>query len=141
MFDAWFITFYNVLFTSLPVMALGILDQDVDDVTCFKYPKLYVPGQRNRLFNNRIFILSLANGVMVASLLYFFTYGVFDVIVNENGKDAATLNVFGTVLAGSLVFVVNLQVRQSCNLISFEACSHQGLSRLSSHLLIRLSGN
>jgi phospholipid-translocating ATPase len=108
-YDAWFITFYNVIFTSLPVLALGILDQDVDDTTCLKYPKLYVPGQRNRLFNVKIFLLSLANGVVASTLLYFFTYGVFHAIVNENGKDAATLNVFQTVLAGSLVFVVNLQ--------------------------------
>ena len=27
LYDAWFITFYNVCFTSLPVLALGILDK------------------------------------------------------------------------------------------------------------------
>lgn len=117
MFDAWFITFYNVIFTSLPVLALGILDQDVDDATCLRYPKLYVPGQQNRLFNVKVFLLSLWNGVLVACALYFFMYGAFNAIVDGDGKDGASLNVFQTVLAGTLVIVVNLQVRQILSIV------------------------
>ncbi|XP_062516349.1 phospholipid-transporting ATPase ID-like isoform X2 [Corticium candelabrum] len=108
-YDAWFITFYNVIFTSLPVLVLGILDQDVDEATCLRYPKLYVPGQQNRLFNVKVFLLSLFNAIVVSTFLYFFAYEAFYLSVDGDGKDAATLDVFQTTLAGCLVLAVNLQ--------------------------------
>ena len=33
-YDDWLQAFYNLLFTSLPVIALGLLDQDVSKVLC-----------------------------------------------------------------------------------------------------------
>lgn len=33
-YDDWLQAFYNLLFTSLPVIALGLLDQDVSKVWC-----------------------------------------------------------------------------------------------------------
>ena len=100
-----------MIFTSLPVLVLGILDQDVDEATCLRYPKLYVPGQQNRLFNVKVFLLSLFNAIVVSTFLYFFAYEAFYLSVDGDGKDAATLDVFQTTLAGCLVLAVNLQVR------------------------------
>lgn len=44
LYDPAFISFYNVFYTSLPVLALGIFDQDVDDRMSLRYPLLYTPG-------------------------------------------------------------------------------------------------
>eukprot|EP00118_Oscarella_pearsei_P013031 m.100197 g.100197 ORF g.100197 m.100197 type:complete len:1253 (+) comp37085_c0_seq9:5030-8788(+) len=109
-YDDWFITFYNVIFTSLPVLAIGIFDQDVPDDVSLKYPKLYVPGQQNRLFNKRVFARNLLNGALVSSGLFFIGYGFFNGAVDSEGKDAAGLDAFGDSLAGTLVFVVNIQI-------------------------------
>lgn len=35
-YDDWFLSLYNVLFTSLPVLALGVFDQDVSARFCLK---------------------------------------------------------------------------------------------------------
>lgn len=45
LYDPAFISFYNVFYTSLPVLALGIFDQDVDDRMSLRYPLLYTPGK------------------------------------------------------------------------------------------------
>ena len=37
-FDAGLIMFYNIIFTSLPVLAIGIFDQDVRTEDAFNYP-------------------------------------------------------------------------------------------------------
>lgn len=42
LYDAFFITCYNLFFTSLPVLAVGILDQDVDDKNSVKYAPITI---------------------------------------------------------------------------------------------------
>ncbi|EGT42279.1 hypothetical protein CAEBREN_30188, partial [Caenorhabditis brenneri] len=69
-FDAVLIACYNLFFTALPVLAMGSLDQDVDDHYSLRYPKLYLPGQFNLFFNMRIFIYSVLHG-MFSNFTYF----------------------------------------------------------------------
>ncbi|TTD18128.1 Phospholipid-transporting ATPase ID [Bagarius yarrelli] len=40
-YDQYFITLYNIVYTSLPVLAMGIFDQDVPEQRSLEYPKLY----------------------------------------------------------------------------------------------------
>lgn len=40
-FSDWYITLYQVLFTALPVIAVGVLDQDVKPFYRLRYPYLY----------------------------------------------------------------------------------------------------
>ncbi|KOB65183.1 Phospholipid-transporting atpase 1 (Aminophospholipid flippase 1), partial [Operophtera brumata] len=58
----WFAFFcgfmYNLFYTSLPVLALGVFEQDVSDVTSLQFPKLYAPGHTSQLFNKAEFIKS-----------------------------------------------------------------------------------
>jgi phospholipid-translocating ATPase len=35
-YNDWFISFYNVAFTSLPVIALGVFDKDVSSHVCLE---------------------------------------------------------------------------------------------------------
>lgn len=35
-YNDWYMSFYNVFFTSLPVIALGVFDQDVSARLCLK---------------------------------------------------------------------------------------------------------
>ncbi|RMC16532.1 hypothetical protein DUI87_06469 [Hirundo rustica rustica] len=50
-YDEWFITLYNLVYTSLPVLGMSLFDQDVDDRWSMLFPQLYVPGQQNLYFN------------------------------------------------------------------------------------------
>ena len=62
-FDEWYIQFYNIIFTSIPVLLLGILDwdihPDIDGEEVREYlPLLYYEGQNRLLFNTSKFFLS-----------------------------------------------------------------------------------
>lgn len=43
-FDYSYIIMYNLAFTSLPVILMGVLDQDVDDKVSLAVPQLYRRG-------------------------------------------------------------------------------------------------
>jgi magnesium-transporting ATPase (P-type) len=47
-FQSWQVSLYNVVFTAFPVLALGILEQDVGKRYSLAYPELYVAGQQVR---------------------------------------------------------------------------------------------
>lgn len=74
-FDPMFISVYNLFYTSLPVLALGIFEQDVDDKLSLEYPNLYTPGRTNALFNTREFIKSVIHGVFSSLILFLVPYG------------------------------------------------------------------
>lgn len=42
-YNDWFLSLYNVFFTSLPVIALGVFDQDVSSRFCLKVTPLSYP--------------------------------------------------------------------------------------------------
>ena len=64
-----------MFYTSLPVIALGILDQDVSDVNSIRYPLLYTPGVKNMLFNKVEFLKSAAYGLITAGFIFFISLG------------------------------------------------------------------
>jgi len=105
----FFVSTYNVFFSSLPVLALGVFDQDVDDKLSVEYPKLYLPGQQGTLFNRKEFLFSVMHGILSSLILFYIPYGTMFHSVRPNGLDAADLQSFGFAVATILVIVVNLQ--------------------------------
>ena len=75
LFDPFFIACYNLFYTSQPVLALGIFDQDVDELNALKYPKLYAPGLSSALFNKREFFKSALHGFIASCALFFISHG------------------------------------------------------------------
>lgn len=109
LFDPFFVSTYNVFFSSLPVLALGVFDQDVNEELSVKYPSLYLPGQKGSLFNRKEFLFSVMHGIVSSLVLFFIPYGTMYHSVDPNGKDAGDLQSFGFAVATILVIVVNLQ--------------------------------
>ncbi|KAM7396885.1 hypothetical protein PAMP_019890 [Pampus punctatissimus] len=107
-YDQWFITLFNIVYTSLPVLAMGLFDQDVSDQNSLRYPSLYKPGQQNLLFNKRQFFLCTLQGVATSFLLFFIPYGAFSIMVREDGSHDQ--QAFAVTIATSLVIVVSVQI-------------------------------
>lgn len=110
LYDPVFISFYNVFYTSLPVLALGVFDQDVNDVNSVRYPKLYTPGHINLLFNKVEFLKSVAHGVITSFVLFFIPYGAFSNTIAPDGVNLDGHQLFGTAVSTILVIVVNAQI-------------------------------
>lgn len=70
-----FISVYNLFYTSLPVLALGVFEQDVSDATSLQFPKLYAPGHTSQLFNKTEFIKSTLHGCFTSLVLFLIPYG------------------------------------------------------------------
>ncbi|XP_035520745.1 probable phospholipid-transporting ATPase IM [Morone saxatilis] len=109
-YDQWFITLFNIVYTSLPVLAMGLFDQDVNDQNSLRYPSLYKPGQQNLLFNKRQFFLCTLQGMGTSFLLFFIPYGAFSVMVKEDGSYFSDQQTFAVTIATSLVIVVSVQI-------------------------------
>lgn len=110
LYDPVFISFYNVFYTSLPVLALGVFDQDVSDVNSMRFPKLYTPGHMNLLFNKVEFLKSVAHGVVSSFVLFFIPYGAFSNSIAPDGVNLDGQQLLGTAVSTILVIVVNAQI-------------------------------
>ncbi|XP_063003395.1 phospholipid-transporting ATPase IK [Elgaria multicarinata webbii] len=71
--EGWFLALYNVFYTSYPVLCLGLFEQDVTAKKSLQFPELYKAGQKNRLFNFRIFFLSFIHGSLVSLANFYIT--------------------------------------------------------------------
>ncbi|NWI72686.1 AT8B2 ATPase, partial [Dryoscopus gambensis] len=109
-YDQYFITLYNIVYTSLPVLAMGVFDQDVPEQRSMEYPKLYEPGQLNLLFNKREFFICIAQGIYTSVLMFFIPYGVFADATRDDGAQLADYQSFAVTVATSLVIVVSVQI-------------------------------
>ncbi|XP_067457578.1 phospholipid-transporting ATPase ID isoform X1 [Thunnus thynnus] len=109
-YDQYFITLYNIVYTSLPVLAMGIFDQDVPDQRSLEYPKLYEPGQLNLLFNKREFFICIAQGIYTSVVLFFVPYAVLSDATQSTGEPLADYQTFAVTTATALVIVVSVQI-------------------------------
>ncbi|XP_022442845.1 probable phospholipid-transporting ATPase IM isoform X5 [Delphinapterus leucas] len=109
-YDQWFITLFNIVYTSLPVLAMGIFDQDVNDQNSMDCPQLYKPGQLNLLFNKHKFFICVAHGIYTSLALFFIPYGAFYNVAGEDGQHIADYQSFAVTMATSLVIVVSVQI-------------------------------
>ncbi|KAI5868263.1 phospholipid-translocating P-type ATPase [Durotheca rogersii] len=129
LYENWSLTVFNILFTSLCVICMGVWEQDLDAETLLAVPELYVHGQRNRELNMARFVRWMAaaatEGVLVwlaawASYSVFgqarddglfalgnlvFSIGVMWInwklfIIETHYKTAVVMGAFGVTLAG-----------------------------------------
>ncbi|KAJ3597747.1 hypothetical protein NHX12_001264 [Muraenolepis orangiensis] len=109
-YDQYFITLYNIVYTSLPVLAMGIFDQDVPDRRSLEFPKLYEPGQLNLLFNKREFFICISQGIYTSVVLFFVPYAVLSNASQDTAEPLADYQTFAVTTATALVIVVSVQI-------------------------------
>uniref|UniRef100_A0A7N0U1E2 Phospholipid-transporting ATPase n=1 Tax=Kalanchoe fedtschenkoi TaxID=63787 RepID=A0A7N0U1E2_KALFE len=112
-YNDWFLSLYNVFFSSLPVIAMGVFDQDVSARYCLKFPLLYQEGVQNVLFSWLRILGWMLNGVISAVIIFFFcTRALEHQAFNEEGK-VVDYQIIGGTMYTCVVWVVNLQMALS----------------------------
>ncbi|WBW71444.1 P-type ATPase [Schizosaccharomyces osmophilus] len=105
-YESWSISLYNVLFTVLPPIVIGIFDQYVSASQLYQYPQLYQLGQRGEFFNLKRFWAWIANGFYHSLLLFLCSIAVFDSDgPNSNGPTSGHW-VWGTTLYAMILATV-----------------------------------
>ncbi|KAE8636954.1 hypothetical protein XENTR_v10003224 [Xenopus tropicalis] len=109
-YDEWFITLYNLVYTSLPVLGMSLFDQDVNDRWSLQFPELYEPGQMNRYFNIKEFIKCVLHGIYSSLILFFIPFGAMYESVREDGRAISDYQSFALMAQTCLLLVVSVQI-------------------------------
>ncbi|KAK3996082.1 hypothetical protein QBC44DRAFT_6552 [Cladorrhinum sp. PSN332] len=102
-YESWTLSFYNVFYTVLPPLVLGILDQFVSARLLDRYPQLYNLGQKNAFFKVRVFTAWILTAVYHSLILYVggSLFWIFDGIQGDStpaGKWMWGAAMYGAVL-------------------------------------------
>ncbi|XP_065171114.1 probable phospholipid-transporting ATPase IM isoform X2 [Atheta coriaria] len=109
-FDPMYISVYNLFYTSQPVLAVGIFDQDVNDKNSILYPQLYRPGHINLFFNKKEFFRSALQGCYVSIVLFFIPFGTYFDAMSPIGQSLSDYMLLCSVVATILVIVNTAQI-------------------------------
>ncbi|CAL9183655.1 unnamed protein product [Musa hybrid cultivar] len=112
-YDDWYMSLYNVAFTSLPAIALGVFDQDVSARFCLKFPMLYQEGVQNLLFNWLQILSWMFSGVCNGIMIFFFCTTALQHQAFRKGGEVVDLEVLGATMYTCVVWVVNCQMALS----------------------------
>lgn len=87
LFEYTYLTFYNLAFTSIPVILLGIFDQDVSDTISLVFPQLYRVGILRKEWSQTKFLWYMLDGLYQSVIAFFFPYLLYrrHMIVTSNG--------------------------------------------------------
>nr|XP_057927431.1 probable phospholipid-transporting ATPase IM isoform X2 [Doryrhamphus excisus]XP_057927432.1 probable phospholipid-transporting ATPase IM isoform X2 [Doryrhamphus excisus] len=109
-YDEWFITLYNLVYTALPVLGMSLFDQDVNDMWSFQHPQLYVPGQQNLYFSKTAFFKCALHSCYSSLVLFFIPYAAVNDAVRGDAKDVADYQSFAVLTQTCLLFAVTIQL-------------------------------
>lgn len=106
-YESWSLSMFNTLFTSLPVIFLGILEQDLSAATLLAVPELYSQGQRGEAFNIRKYFGWMFMATLEALLVYFMVVSLFSWpgLTGDNGIFA-----MGDLSFGICVVIINTKL-------------------------------
>ena len=111
--EDYFITLFNLVFTSIPLAARGILDVSLkaEDGIIVKIlmPYLYKEQREKPHFNVKNFLLNLLKGIIHALINYLFTINIVDIALDKDGHES-NLWVISAVLYTNILLIVSFDV-------------------------------
>ena len=84
-YDPWIYQLYNVVFTSLPIIAYAIYDQEYSVRQTLADPQLYSVGLKNELFNINSVVSSFSSSAFYALLLVVINFYAMQWTIDGTG--------------------------------------------------------
>ena len=111
--DDWFITLYNLLFTSIPLAVRGVLDIDLrasdGELVYLLQSYLYLESRDNPRFSYFTFIFGLIQGIIHAIIFFLICFEILKTSVDMDGNMGDlwfnSVNMFTNIL---LIVTINL---------------------------------
>ncbi|KAH7856369.1 hypothetical protein Vadar_000649 [Vaccinium darrowii] len=116
-YDDWFQSLYNVIFTALPVIAVGLFEKDVSASLSKRFPELYMEGIRNTYFNRRVVVTWALFSLYQSLVVYNFVATSSSNSVDSSGKMFGLWDV-STMAFNCIVVTVNLRILLMCDTIT-----------------------
>ncbi|KAG5209212.1 hypothetical protein MJG53_007531 [Ovis ammon polii x Ovis aries] len=76
LYEGWFLALFNLLYSTLPVLYIGLFEQDVSAERSLELPELYITGQKEELFNYWVILQAIAHGTATSLVNFFVTLWV-----------------------------------------------------------------
>ena len=110
LYESWSLSMFNTLFTSLPVIFMGIFEKDLCAETLLAVPELYTLGQRNGAFSIKIYLAWVFMASSEAMVVFFVMLGLFGqaAFTNDNSlfaMGALTFTACVLVIATKMQFI------------------------------------
>ncbi|XP_018419655.1 PREDICTED: phospholipid-transporting ATPase IG isoform X1 [Nanorana parkeri] len=110
LYDAAYLTMYNICFTSLPILAYSLLEQHISTDTLMANPKLYMRNSDNAMLQWLPFLYWTLLGAFEGLVFFFGVYLLFqNPSLEGNGQVYGNWS-FGTIIFTTLVFTVTLKL-------------------------------
>ncbi|KAJ4957996.1 hypothetical protein NE237_025107 [Protea cynaroides] len=109
-YDDWYMILFNVILTSLPVISLGVFEQDVSSEVCLQFPALYQQGPRNLFFDWYRIFGWMANGLYSSLIIFFLNISIFyDQAFRVEGQ-TSDMAAVGATMFTCIIWAVNCQI-------------------------------
>ncbi|XP_058216266.1 probable phospholipid-transporting ATPase 4 isoform X4 [Rhododendron vialii] len=109
-YDDWYMLLFNVILTSLPVISLGVFEQDVSSEICLQFPALYQQGPKNLFFDWYRIFGWMGNGLYSSVMIFFLNLIIFYDQPFRSGGQTADMSAIGTTMFTCIVWAVNCQI-------------------------------
>lgn len=103
LYESWSLSMFNTLFTSLPVIFMGIFEKDLEATTLLAIPELYTLGHNNSGFNLLIYAFWMFIASGEAMIVFFIMLGLYGqaLFTTDNG-----LYAMGTLTFSACVILI-----------------------------------
>ncbi|OVA04457.1 Cation-transporting P-type ATPase [Macleaya cordata] len=109
-YDDWYMLLFNVILTSLPVISLGVFEQDVSSEVCLQFPALYQQGPKNLFFDWYRILGWMGNGLYSSLVIFFLNIIIFCQQSFRSGGQTADMAAVGTTMFTCIIWAVNCQI-------------------------------
>ncbi|KUJ23533.1 P-type ATPase-like protein [Mollisia scopiformis] len=112
LYDYTYILLFNLAFTSVPVVFMGVLDQDVNDKVSLAVPQLYRRGIERKEWTQTKFWLYMFDGLYQSVICFFMAWLLFRPanFVTGNGLNIDDRERFGVYIAPAALMVINVYI-------------------------------
>ncbi|KAM9966517.1 hypothetical protein ACTFIR_006735 [Dictyostelium discoideum] len=109
-FDSWIITFYNILFTSLPPFFYGLFEKDIDEESIMENPNLYKSIQQSQILSKKSFFVWNLLGLWHSLVTFFGVKLLFVNDVMSSNGHVAGIWTLGTLVSTASILTVNVRM-------------------------------
>ena len=103
MYESWSLSMFNTLFTSLPVLCIGMFDKDLKPATLIAVPELYSKGRLYQAFNLRVFLTWMVLATLQSVGVEFLSWYIW----GFTGLRDNTTFALGSLVFSVLVIIIN----------------------------------
>lgn len=103
LYESWSLALFNTLFTSLPVIFMGVFEKDLAASTLLAVPELYSVGQNNGGFNLILYAYWVFMASVEAMIIFFVMVGLYGQARFDHNSD---LYAMGTLTFSACVVLI-----------------------------------